>query len=104
MLHHPLRSMNRPVQSYSPIEPLESRTLLSKALATGVFDVTKVPVYQPTNNNLADVENGPMANAGTHLASLYLDYRRATKSGRNVNVNALQYRQLLTDGQRVGVT
>src|SRR4029079_19655754 len=106
MPQHRPRSMNAPRSARSArstIEPLETRTLLSKAVA-GVFDVSKVPVFHPTNDNLADVQNGPMANAGSQLAGLYLDYRRAVKNNKAIQTNSLQYRQMLLDEQRVGVT
>ncbi|CAN5470043.1 hypothetical protein BH09PLA1_BH09PLA1_09480 [soil metagenome] len=69
-----------PVQNHS-IEPLERRTLLAAAV-TGAFDLNNVPVFRPTSTDLADVKNGPMANAGGWLTGLYLDYRRAIKAGR----------------------
>src|SRR5689334_16188661 len=106
MLQHPLRPMNlsrRRLRSGSPIETLEARTLLSKAVS-GVFDVGHVPVYHPANDNLADVQNGPLANAGTQLANLYLDSRRAAKAGATFDAGTQQYKYLLTDGNRVGVT
>src|SRR5688572_11205318 len=63
------------------IEPLERRTLLAAAV-TGAFDIASLPVHKPASSDLADVKNGPMANAGGLLTGLYLDYRRAIKAGR----------------------
>src|SRR3954471_605435 len=68
------------------LEPLERRTLLASAV-TSAFDLTNIPLFQPTSNNLADYKHGPMANAGTHLAGLYVNYRRAVKNGRDFTPN-----------------
>ena len=48
------------------IESLESRTLLSG--------------WKPTNNNLADAQNGPMANEGQTLVDLYQSFLKTTGS------------------------
>lgn len=83
------------------LEPLERRTLLAGA-ATSAFDLGSIPVFHPTSANLADFKHGPMANAGTHLAGLYVDYRRALKTGRDFTANdrALDVRS----DDKVGVT
>jgi len=48
-------------QNFLWLESLESRTLLSLGN----------PYYVPTTTNLADAENGPMANLGTDLVNIY---------------------------------
>src|SRR6516225_974039 len=47
-------------QGFLRLESLEERTLLSGN-----------PVWHPTNNNLADVQNGPMGNLGGDLVNTY---------------------------------
>ncbi|MBC8106690.1 MAG: S8 family serine peptidase [Anaerolineae bacterium] len=91
------------VAAVSPktLEPLERRTLLAGAVASA-FDLSNIPVYRPTSTDLADFKHGPMANAGTHLAGLYVDYRRAIKAGREFTANdpALDIRA----NNKVGIT
>lgn len=84
------------------LEPLERRTLLASAVAASAFDLSNVPAFRPTSSDLADVKHGPMANAGGHLAGLYLDYRRALKAGRDFTATdaALDIR----DDNKVGIT
>lgn len=86
------------------IEPLERRTLMANAVApvTGVFDIANTPIFRPTSDNLADVKHGPMANAGSALTGLYLDYRRAIKAGRLFT--APTNSSLDVQGDKVGVT
>ena len=69
------------------IESLESRTLL-----TG---------WKPTNNNLADPRNGPMANEGSMLVNLYQTY---LKDGGNASSLQSQYPLLILRGNDVDIT
>src|SRR5262245_12419392 len=55
------------------LEALESRTLL---------DGGGVPRPWLTNNNLADTQNGPMANAGPLLIKAYQDYQAYLATGQ----------------------
>jgi hypothetical protein len=57
---HQVRERLRPL-----MESLEARTLLSNS----------PPNWKPTNNNLADYQNGPMALAGQYLVTLYEQYQ-----------------------------
>src|ERR1700733_15184799 len=48
------------------IEFLEDRQLLS-----GVTGTTPPPLWTPTNTNLLDAQNGPMANLGVNAVGVY---------------------------------
>ncbi len=61
------------------VEALEARRLLSGHSAT--INLAAQPVYHPTNTDLTDTKNGPLAIAGQALSNLYADYRRAVKNG-----------------------
>src|SRR5205814_3040237 len=74
--HHPKRHLVNRAAAWGA-EELERRTLLSG----GVFDVSKVPTYVPTSADLGDVKNGPLGNIGSHLAGLYVEYKRFLKNG-----------------------
>jgi hypothetical protein len=85
---------------YQLVERLEPRTLLA-GNGGGVFDLTGKPLYKPTSADIADVKHGPMGNAGGALINIYLDYRRARKSGREFeNPQPL----VMVHDQSVGVT
>lgn len=74
--HHPKRHLVNRAAAWGA-EELEKRTLLSG----GVFDVSKVPTYVPTSADLGDVKNGPLGNMGSHLADLYVEYKKFIKNG-----------------------
>lgn len=103
----PLRRSRSPIASPNLIEPLieplERRALLAAAV-TGAFDIANTPVYKPISADLADVKRGPMANAGSRLIGLYLDYRRAVKAGRAFVAPTSDQTAVDIQGDKVGVT
>src|SRR5438093_13588112 len=62
------------------IESLEKRTMLT-GLIQGVFDVNKVPVFNPTSGDVADVKHGPLAKSGGLVASVYSEYQSFVQHG-----------------------
>ncbi|MGP0069534.1 MAG: S8 family serine peptidase, partial [Isosphaeraceae bacterium] len=62
------------------LEPLEERRLLS-----GGVSESSAPLWTPTDTNLFDAQNGPMANLGVGLVDVYKAYVDA-----NGNTSALQ--------------
>jgi hypothetical protein len=55
------------------LESLEDRLLLNGDTP---------PAWRPTSQNVADVKNGPMANAGPDLIKVYQEYQAYKQSGR----------------------
>ena len=53
------------------LEPLESRRLLS---GSGSVGESNSPLWTPTDTNLFDAQNGPMANLGVQLVDIYKAY------------------------------
>ncbi len=66
-------------QGIPRIEFLEKRQLLS---GTAPVSPTPPPIWTPTNNNLFDAQNGPMANLGANTVGVYSAY---VKSGGNTS-------------------
>src|SRR5579871_4275551 len=48
------------------MEPLENRRLLAAP--------TLPPIWKPSNNNMFDAQNGPMADEGADLVGIYKEY------------------------------
>src|SRR5271165_2582694 len=67
------RSQKNPKRQGLPaIEFLETRTLLSGG--TNSSPAIPAPLWKPTDTNLFDAQNGPMANLGTGLVGVYQAY------------------------------
>ncbi len=62
-------------QARPRIETLESRRLLS---GTTISTAVPAPIWSPTDTNLFDAQNGPMADLGVDLVSIY---RSAVEGG-----------------------
>ncbi len=59
------------------LEFLEDRTMLAAGVVTNT--ITQPPTqWKPTDNNLADWQNGPMANEGQDLVNIYQEYQQYT--------------------------
>src|SRR5689334_10045377 len=72
------RNGNNGERKSSPaLEALESRTLLDG----GGIIPHAVPTWVPTSTDLHDVKNGPMANAGPDLISIYFEYQAFLQNG-----------------------
>ena len=54
------------------VEALETRQLLTGVITTST--PIPAPYFVPTDSNPFDAQNGPMANLGTELVSIYKDY------------------------------
>ena len=67
-------------RGFPRLEWLEGRTLLSGGGGGN-------PVWKPTSTNLADVQNGPMANMGSELINVYQTF---LNSGGDVSQSAGQ--------------
>src|SRR3954465_9077351 len=76
-------------------ERLEGRTLLA------VGDVPRA--LQPTSPDLADVKNGPLANAGQALISIYQEYQAFLRNGGNGAFVSGQAGKIRIEGTSVGV-
>ena len=74
--HHSKRHLGNRAAAWS-VELLEQRTLLSG----GVFDVSNLPVFHPTSSDINDFANGPLGNAGSHLADVYAEYTSFVDGG-----------------------
>ncbi len=59
------------------LEFLEDRTMLAAGIVTNT--ITQPPTqWKPTDTNLADWQNGPMANEGQDLVNIYQEYQQYT--------------------------
>ena len=67
----PLRSRGRRPR----VECLEERTLMANSGLGGP------PVFHPTNNNLSDVQNGPLALAGADIIKVYQEFQAYQQAG-----------------------
>ena len=65
-------------RGFPGIESLEGRVLLSGN-----------PTWKPTSTNLADAENGPMANEGTFLVNLYQSFLKGASTASLAAKNTL---------------
>ena len=76
----PATQLRNPGAALPIAEYLESRQLLSggATYATAI----PAPLWQPMNTNVFDAQNGPMANLGTNLVSIYQSYATGTAASR----------------------
>jgi hypothetical protein len=79
-------------QGFPRLELLEERRLLSNG-----------PTWHPTTTNLADVQNGPMANLGGQLISLYETFRGGETDPRAL-AHSFPLMQFQGDSVDVGLT
>jgi hypothetical protein len=63
------RGKQKARRGFPRLEWLEGRLLLASSPTAGGN-----PIWKPTNNNIADVQNGPMANLGGQLITVYQHY------------------------------
>ena len=77
--HHPKRHLMNLLAGWS-VEQLEPRTLLSS-----VFSLSKLPVFTATSGDINDFKNGPLGNAGMHLADLYSEYKTFVRKSGSAN-------------------
>ncbi len=83
------------------IEFLEARRLLTGAGGTGGTSAAiPSPLWRPSDTNLFDAQNGPMANLGTDLVSVYKAY---VTGGGDVSGLAAQFPQIDIINGMVGV-
>ena len=82
-------------QGFPRIESLEDRRLMS-----GPGTTTLQPLWTPTSANLYNVQNGPMANLGGQLISIYQQW---AQNGASVSTLANDFPQIEFQGNDVGV-
>ena len=84
------RQLRNPRRNALPIaEYLESRQLLSggATYATAI----PAPLWQPMNTNVFDAQNGPMANLGTNLVSIYQTVRSPGRQRVSARVRSIRH-------------
>ena len=93
------RSRKSPKRSGLPrIEFLEDRRLLSGGNNTS--NPIPAPVWHPTDTNLFDAQNGPMANLGVGLVNIYQAF---VQSGGQTSQLATQFPNIQFSGGMVGL-
>jgi hypothetical protein len=80
------------------LETLEPRRLLT--MGPTVQPLSPVPVWTPTDTNLFDAQNGPMANLGVGLVNIYKAF---VQSGGNAAQVEAQYPDVFFQNGMVGV-
>jgi large repetitive protein len=94
------RGQKNPKRQGQPtIEFLESRTLLAGD-GGGATQAIPAPLWRPSNTNLFDAQNGPMANLGTGLVGIYKTY---VQSGGNTSQLAADFPTIEFNHGMVGV-
>ncbi len=84
------------------MEPLEARRMLDVGI--GYNTITQPPNWHATNNNISDLTNGPLANAGQTLESIYQGYEAfAVGAGPGATYNSPLSSQIEFQGNYVGV-
>ena len=78
------------------LEHLESRRLLAGGTGSG-------PTWHPTTQNPYDVQNGPLANLGKDLISVYQEFATYSQNGGNGPFKSSRASEFLISGTSIGV-
>jgi large repetitive protein len=81
------------------LELLEERCMLTG----GGGSLNGPPTWHPTNSNLSDALNGPMANAGTDLINIYSEYQAFVSNHIGGEFNPAQSNIIFFQGNDVGI-
>jgi hypothetical protein len=84
-------------QSVVAMEWLENRRLLTGG------NPTAPPTWLPTNGNLLDAQNGPMANLGTDVVKAYGEYLSYVAAGSKGTFTPTVTQTVLTKGNTLGI-
>ena len=101
--HHSNRHLMKIAATWAATGP-SNNSRSERSLSGGVFDVSKIPVYVATSGDINDPKNGPLGNAGAHLAQLYSEYRRSSITAETEQVHRRSLSLLQTQGTSVAVT